>query len=115
MVFGRFPATVAVQQRPRASLPCSPQAPACVVPPLSYRQALVLTHELADGGHFNDYLVRKLSPLRPLLSLGRAARAWPPGKVKHAVMHWWRDSAPSIALRQVSLPPLAGCSKRRVC
>ena len=107
MVFGRWPSTRAVQQRPRASLLCIPQAPACAAPPLTYRQALVLTHELADGGHFDDYLVRKLWPLRPLLSLGRAARAWPPAKVKPAVMHWWRDSAPSLALRQVSLPPLA--------
>lgn len=79
---------------------CGPDAPPRAASPASYRQALILTHELADGGHFNDYLVRKLAPLRPLLSLGRAARAWPPAKVNHAVMHWWRDSAP-----QHSTPP----------
>jgi hypothetical protein len=54
-------------------------------------QALVLTHELSRPEDYDGYLPRVLAPLRPVLSFGRSARAWPPAKVNSAVFHWWRE------------------------
>ena len=54
-------------------------------------KALVLTHELTADREFDTYLARRLAPLRPLLSYGRAARAFPPVPAKVAVYSWWKD------------------------
>ena len=40
---------------------------------------------------FDTYLSRRLAPLRPLLSYGRSAKAYPPTKAATAVYCWWRD------------------------
>ena len=54
-------------------------------------QALILTHELTLEEDFDTYLSRELAPVRPLISFGRSARAWPPCDTKVAVFSWWRD------------------------
>ena len=55
-------------------------------------QALILTHELSPQEHFDDYLVRKLEPLQPLLMVGRSARAAPPCSKPFSVYDGWKDS-----------------------
>ena len=54
-------------------------------------KALILTHELTPEGDFDTYLARQLFPVRPLISYGRSAKAWPPCEPKVAVFSWWRD------------------------
>ena len=48
-------------------------------------QALVLTHELTPESDVTTYLPRKLAPLRPLLSFGRSAKAYPQAQAMHCV------------------------------
>ena len=54
-------------------------------------EALILTHELTPEGDFDTYLARELQPLRPLISFGRSAKAFPECEPKVAVFSWWRD------------------------
>lgn len=54
-------------------------------------QALVLTHELTNESDFDTYLARRLAPVRPLISFGRSAKAWPECEAQVAVFCWWRD------------------------
>ena len=54
-------------------------------------QALVLTHELTKERDFDTYLPRRLAPLRPLLSYGRSAKAYPQADASHCVFSWWKD------------------------
>lgn len=54
-------------------------------------QALILTHELTDEADFDTYLARELAPVRPLISYGRSAKAWPECEAAVAVFAWWRD------------------------
>jgi hypothetical protein len=66
-------------------------ASAVTRPRAASTQALVLTHELSKPEDYDGYLPRVLAPLRPVLSFGRSARAWPPAKANVAVYSWWRD------------------------
>ena len=59
-------------------------------------QALVLTHELTRESDFDTYLARTLHPVRPLLSFGRSAKAWPQCEASVAVFCWWRDRGLSM-------------------
>ena len=68
-------------------------------------EALVLSHELAHPDSYDSYLVHALRPLRPLYSFGRSAAAFPPTKVRMAVMCWWQDPPRSHGDWTVSLPP----------
>lgn len=54
-------------------------------------QALVLTHELSPQEHFDDYLVKKLEPLQPLLMFGRSGQAAPPCRKHDSVYDGWKD------------------------
>lgn len=51
----------------------------------------MLTHEQATPQVYDDYLVHRLKPVRPLLTFGRSAAAFPTTGMKCAVMSWWRD------------------------
>ena len=51
----------------------------------------MLTHELTPESDFDTYLVRAISPVRPLISFGRSAKAWPMCEPAVAVYSWWRD------------------------
>jgi hypothetical protein len=55
-------------------------------------QALVVTHELSPERDFDTYLSRRLSPVRPLLSFGRSAKAFPQTRMDEVVYHWWKDN-----------------------
>ena len=82
----------------------------------------MLAHELTLERDFDTYLSRRLSPLRPLLSYGRSARAFPQTQVDEVVYNWWKDCLfrkcfkkqwatfllhPGIeSVRQLSPPPL---------
>ena len=62
---------------------------------MQFYEVLILTHELTDEGDFDTYLARELSPVRPLISFGRSAKAWPTCEAKVAVFSWWRDRCDS--------------------
>ena len=56
-----------------------------------FSKALVLTHELTPEKDFDTYLGRRLAPVRPLLSYGRSAKAFPKVEARQAVYRWWKD------------------------
>ena len=58
-------------------------------------EVLVLTHEESDHKFYDTYLWEKLSPARPTLCFGRAAKRDPQCLVNKAVWHWWQDR-PSV-------------------
>jgi hypothetical protein len=55
-------------------------------------QALVVTHELSPERDIDTYLSRRLSPVRPLLSFGRSAKAFPQTRMDEVVYYWWKDN-----------------------
>ena len=65
-------------------------SPQCIVSVL-FSKALVLTHELTPEKDFDMYLGRRLAPVRPLLSYGRSAKAFPKVEARQAVYWWWKD------------------------
>ena len=67
------------------------QSVECVDSMQNNMQALILTHELTPESDFDTYLARTLKPVRPLISFGRSAKAWPPCEPSVAVFCWWRD------------------------
>jgi hypothetical protein len=73
-------------------------------------QAFILSHELSDKKDMDTYLARQLSPLRPMISFGRAAKADPVCKPEECVWYWWKDICKrkknmQISVLPVSLPP----------
>ena len=54
-------------------------------------KALVLTHELTKDSDLDTYLARRLAPVRPLISWGRSAKAYPQVEVQNSVFSWWQD------------------------
>ena len=62
-------------------------------------QALILTHELTPETEFDTYLTRTLKPVRPLISFGRSAKAWPPCEPSVAVFCWWRDRLSCVSVK----------------
>ena len=46
---------------------------------------------MTQESYFDTYLPRRLAPLRPLLSYGRSAQAYPQAKAMHCVYSWWKD------------------------
>ena len=51
----------------------------------------MLTHELTPEADMDTYLARRLAPVRPLLSFGRSAKAYPRVPASVAVYSWWKD------------------------
>ena len=73
-------------------------------------QAFILSHELTPKNDMDTYLARQLSPLRPMISFGRAAKADPVCKPEECVWYWWKDVQwkqphTHLAVMPVSLPP----------
>ncbi len=73
-------------------------------------QAFILSHELTPKDDMDTYLARQLSPLRPMISFGRAAKADPVCKSEECVWYWWKDvlwkqPRTHLAVLPVSLPP----------
>jgi hypothetical protein len=73
-------------------------------------QAFILSHELTPKNQMDTYLARQLSPLRPMISFGRAAKADPVCKPEECVWYWWKDMLwkqprTHLAVLPVSLPP----------
>ena len=59
--------------------------------PPFFAQVLVIMHELSDREQYDDYLARVLAPAKPMIVLGRSARAHPPRKVEECLWHTWKD------------------------
>jgi hypothetical protein len=73
-------------------------------------QAFILSHELTPEEEMSTCLARQLSPLRPMISFGRAAKADPVCKPEECVWYWWKDVQwkqphTHLAVLPVSLPP----------
>ena len=67
-------------------------------PPFHFAfEALVISHELSDTQYVDTYIARALHPVRPLISFGRSARAYPQVKAKNAVFHWWQELPRGVA------------------
>jgi hypothetical protein len=54
-------------------------------------QVIVVTHELSDPKHFDDYLLQALTPAVPLLFYGRSRKAEPVCDPDKSLWHWWKD------------------------
>jgi len=46
---------------------------------------------LCDPDSYDAYLPKVLSPLRPLLFIGRSAAAYPEMPSRDTISVWWRD------------------------
>jgi hypothetical protein len=65
---------------------------------------------MSENKDKDTYLATQLSPLRPMISFGRAARADPVCKPEECVWYWWKDTYRKqphiqVSVLPVSLPP----------
>jgi hypothetical protein len=69
-------------------------------------QAFILSHEMSEPKDMDTYLARTLSPLRPMISFGRAAKAQPECKPDECVWYWWKDIYGMQPHIQISVLPV---------
>lgn len=60
------------------------------------RQAIVISHELSNPDEYDTHLTDMLTPLRPLICMGRSRLAGPSCRPDESLFHFWKDRLSSI-------------------